>query len=149
MTSTTPDPHKQGEGPDYVWRSPELYIYQVLFSLLVIAIILLNLNVVTLYSRMVRTVRQKIPNILLLNQALVDLLVGLSSILRIVCHSHKCARWLDNLKFFFLEYTTHLAIGVLLMGTLERYIDFLGYHRVSNKGLGPKEGLEGSLVRSS
>ena len=62
-----------------------LTVFIVLYTILIVIIIICNSFVIVLYSRMVNKVKMKIPNILLLNQSLVDLLIGLSSIYRIVC----------------------------------------------------------------
>ena len=137
MTTPPSSSFKPKPPPDYIWPTPELYIYQILFSVMVIAIVLLNITVIIGYGRMARLVRRKIPNMLLLNQALVDLLIGLSSVFRIVCSSHKCSEIVNNIKFFFFEYTTFLAIGVLLVGTLERYVSVkvpFHHHRYVTKG---------------
>ena len=122
MTTPSKTKRKPPDIPDYSWENPESYIYQVLFSLVIISIIILNITVIILYSRMTQLLRRKIPNLLLLNQALVDLLIGLSAILRVVCSSHTCPDEVNNMKFFFLEYTAFLAVGVLLVGTLERFV---------------------------
>ena len=74
-SSPPPGPSGPPPGPPtFLWPNPESYIYQVLFSVVVIAIIVLNLTVIILYCRMARLLQRKIPNMLLLNQGLVDLL---------------------------------------------------------------------------
>ena len=99
---------------------PERGIYKVLFSLITLLIILTNALVAYTYIRMKRKLKRKIPNILLLNQACVDLMQGLSTIAILIFFNKVPSKEEAQLKSFLLEYMVFLAIGVLWVGTAER-----------------------------
>lgn len=106
----------------FQWINASFYIFVLLYTIMIIAIILSNTTVIVSYSHMVTKIKKKIPNVLLLNQSLVDLFIGLSALPRVVCAARFCPKIGYKISFFFVEYSTFLALGVLLVGTLERFL---------------------------
>lgn len=97
------------------------HIFTGIMTIIVFKIFACNSLVLVIFFKMKKTVRRKVSNLLLVDQAFVDILIGATAIPRIVC-LEVCIMTVYKVTIFFTSYTMYFAVGILITCTLERYM---------------------------
>lgn len=112
-----------------------IFIY--LYTTFIILVMLGNTSVFITYYRMKTDLKKKLPNFLLLHQAIVDFFIAVCTVPYVFCFADHCLTSTFYTNKFFSEYTIYLAVGTLIVCTTERFLCVqhpMYHHAYATKG---------------